>query len=146
MFFYFSHFFHAENPKSSSFFFKTGHRGSALFSQFSGQHSPYMHPSAELYIPVSDVHPSLAMQITLFSLLRGLKNLKRQKKNKMTEPMSQYPKPRKTKKKQKKNDRTHVPVSKTSKNQKKTKKNKKAEPMSQYLAWGQYFCFFCFWR
>ena len=89
---------------------KTGHRGSALFSLFSGQQSPYMHPSAELYIPVSDVHPSLAMQITWFSLLRGIKNLEKPKKNKMTEPMSQYPKPRKTKK-QKQKGRTYVPVS-----------------------------------
>ena len=56
-----------------------------------------MHSSAELYIPVSDVPPSLAMQITLFSLLRGIKNLEKPKKQ-MTEPMSQYPKPRKPKK------------------------------------------------
>ena len=62
--------------------FKTGHCGSALFSLFSGQQSPYMHPSAELYIPVSDVHPSLAMQITLFSLLRGIKNFEKPKKPK----------------------------------------------------------------
>ena len=38
----------------------------------------------------------------------------------MTEPMSQYPKPRKT------------------------KKTKKAEPMPHYLAWGQYFLFLFF--
>ena len=95
---------------------KTGHRGSALFSLFSGQQSPYMHPSAELYIPVSDVHPSLAMQITLFSLLRGIKNLEKTKKNQ----------------KKKQNDRTHVPASKTSKNKKKQKKNKMTGPMSQY--------------
>ena len=51
-----------------------------LVSMFSSKQSPYMHPSAELYIPVSDVHPSLARQITLFSLLRGIKNLEKQKK------------------------------------------------------------------
>ena len=112
----------------TTFLFKTGHRGSALFSLFSGQQSPYMHPSAELYIPVSDVHPSLAMQITLFSLLRGIKNLEKPKKTKKTtktkkaEPMSQYlawgqyfcffwffeVKPKKQKKQK---CRTYVPVS-----------------------------------
>ena len=106
---------------------KTGHCGSALFSLFSGQQSPYMHPSAELYIPVSDVHPSLAMQITLFSLLRGIKNFEKPKKNKMTEPMSQYPKTSKNQKNQKKNDRTHVPVSKNLEKPKKTKKKTKRQ-------------------
>ena len=87
-------------PVKMNIFFKTGHRGSVLFSVFSGQQSPYMHPSTELFIPVSDVHPSLAMQVTLFSLLKGIKNLEKPKKqkHKMTEPMSQYPKPRKTRK------------------------------------------------
>ena len=73
----------------------------------------------------------------------------------MTEPMSQYPEPRKTTKKTKRQNlcpsiwhgvSTFVFLfflvfgGKT----KITKKNKKAEPMSQYLAWGQYFCFFVF--
>ena len=72
-------------------FYKTGHRGSALFSLFSGQQSPYMHPSAELYIPVSDVHPSLAMQITVFSLLRGIKNLEKPQKNEKTKRQNPSP-------------------------------------------------------
>ena len=160
--------------KGVFFFFKTGHRGSALFSLFSGQQSPYMHPSAELYIPVSDVHPSLAMQITLFSLLRGIKNLEKPKKqndrthvpvsktsknqkkqkNKMTGPMSQYPKPRKTKKnkkklekpKKKQNDRTHVPVSKTSKNPQKKQKGRTYVPVSGMGSVLLFFCFFGFSR
>ena len=37
-------------------------------------------------------------------------------------------------------------IAKTSRNPKKQKKNKMAEPMSQCLAWGQYFCFFWFFR
>ena len=94
------------------FLFKTGHCGSALFSLFSGQQSPYMHPSAELYIPVSDVHPFLAMQITLFSLLRGIKNFEKQKKTK----------------KKKQNDRTHVSVSKNLEKPKKKKKTKWQNP------------------
>ena len=83
-----------------------------------------MHLSAKLYIPESDMHPSLAKQITLFSLLRGIKNLEKKKKKKWQNPYPN-PEPRKTEK---------------------HKKNKKAEPMSQYLAWGQYFCFFGFSR
>ena len=55
-----------------------------VFSLFSSKQGPYMHPSAELYIPESDVHPSLAKQITLFSLLRGIKNLEKPKKTKKT--------------------------------------------------------------
>ena len=55
-----------------------------VFSLFSSKQGPYMHPSAELYITASDVHPSLAKQITLFSLLRGIKNLEKPKKTKKT--------------------------------------------------------------
>ena len=84
-----------------------------------------MHPSSELYIPVSDVHPSLTMQIALFSLLRGIKSLENPKKPKKQNDRTHVPisKTSKNQKKQKKqNDRTHIPISKTSKKQKKPKR------------------------
>ena len=66
--------------------------------------------------------------------------------------------PGKTKKTKKQNGRTYVPVSGMgsvllfffvfwfSQVKPKKQKNKMAEPMPQCLAWGQYFCFFCFPR
>ena len=67
------------------------------------------------------------------------KTLKNQKKYKKRRTYV-YPKPPKTKKKPKKKKQKGQNLCKT----KKLKKNKMAEPMSQCLAWGQYFCFFCF--
>ena len=131
------------------YFFKTGHCDSAVFSLFSGQQSPYMHPSAELYIPVSDVHPpSLAIQITLFSLLRGIKNFEKPKKTKKTKwqnPCPSIQKPRKTKKhKKKQNDRTHVSVSKNLEKQKKTKNPKRQNLCPSIWHRASTFVFFVF--
>ena len=112
---------------------------------------------AEPHIPVSAVHPSLAMHISLFCLLQGYqkhqkmespcripeycKNLEKpkNKKKKQKGRTYVYPKPRKNKKNQKKKQKGQN-LCKT----KKTTKTKMAEPMSQCLAWGQYFWFFWF--
>ena len=69
-----------------SFFFRTGHCRSAFFQCFQASKSQ----NAEQHIPVSAVHPSLAMHISLFC----------QKQNGRT-----YVKPKKQ------NGRTYVPVS-----------------------------------
>ena len=122
---------------------------SHVFSLFSSKQSPYMHPSAELYIPVSDVHPPLARQITLFSLLRGIKNLektKKTKKNKMTEPMSQYPEPRKTKKNKKTKWQNPCPSIQNLEKPKKTKRQNLCPSIWHGVSTFGFFGFFGFSR
>ena len=82
--------------------------------------------NAELHIPVSAVHPSLAMHISLFCLLQGYQ--KHQKTKKMENPcqIPEYCKNLEKPKKNKKTKRENLCISKTSKNKKNKKtKNKK---------------------
>ena len=78
--------------------------------------------NAELHIPVSAVHPSLAMHISLFCLLQGYQ--KHQKKWRIHVRYQNIAKTLKNQKKQKKTKRENLCISKTSKKQKKQKNQK----------------------
>ena len=107
-----------------------------------------MHPSAELYIPVSDVHPSLAMQITLFSLLRGIKNFEKPKKPKKQNDRTHVSVSKnleKPKKQKNQNDRTHVSVSKNLEKPKKPKKPKWQNLCPSIWHGASTFVFLFFW-